>query len=143
MCGPLVGWQAVCCRSSMLPGGLTPSDVLHVRFMFALDRLSARHKPALSDLRLQVASSLARCSSLLKAVALKVMTRAAPNDPDTLWSEVMPQLPALLGCPPASVQNSALQLCKQLMQTANLTAQQACLRLAWQCHTCLYCCRMA
>ncbi|KAK9867398.1 hypothetical protein WJX84_001490 [Apatococcus fuscideae] len=94
------------------------------RFMFALDRLSARHKPALSDLRLQVASSLARCSSLLKAVALKVMTRAAPNDPDTLWSEVMPQLPALLGCPPASVQNSALQLCKQLMQTANLTAQQ-------------------
>ncbi|KAK9839902.1 hypothetical protein WJX74_000152 [Apatococcus lobatus] len=94
------------------------------RFLFALDRLSSRHKSIVADLRLQVASSLARCSSLLKSVALKILTRLATADPETLWSEILPQLPMLLGRPPVSVQNTALQLCKQLMQTVNLTAQQ-------------------
>ncbi len=96
------------------------------RFIVALDRISARYKASLADLRLQLAGSLARCSKpQLKAAALNILARLASADPGALWSEVTPQLPALLGKPPVSVQNSALQLCKQLMQTANLTAQQA------------------
>ena len=96
------------------------------RFIVALDRISARYRASLADLRLQVASSLARCTNpQLKAAALKIMARLASSDPKAVWSEITPQLPALLGKPPVSVQNSALQLCKQLMQTAGLTAQQA------------------
>ena len=121
--------------------GLKPMACSHVksisanhRFIVALDRISARYKASPADLRLQVAGSLARGSKpQLKAAALKIMARLASADPRALWSEVSPQLPALLGKPPVSVQNSALQLCKQLMQTANLTAQQA--SSPWQCLT--------
>ena len=114
------------CSISTVVGASHQKQNSACRFLFALDRLSSRHRSTLAELRLQLVSSLARCSSLLKSVALKILARLASADPEALWREVTPQLQALLGRPPVSVQNSALQLCKQLMQTANLTAQQAC-----------------
>lgn len=124
---------------SLFVGASHQRHFLACRFLFALDRLSSRHRSTVAELRLQVVGSLARCSSLLKSVALKILARLASADPEALWSEVTPQLPALLGRPPVSVQNGALQLCKQLMQTANLSAQQACAHSPSSCsHHALY-----